>query len=404
MKVAIVGGGAAGFFAAFSVKEHHPEAQVTIFEKSDKLLAKVKISGGGRCNVTHSCFQANKLSKFYPRGSKQLKKAFSQFQPKDTEAWFATRGVALKTEADGRMFPTTDDSQTIIDCFMHEAQVKKIQIAKQTQVNELVPEKSGYTLVFKGSKQHFDKIIIASGGSPNAKGFQWLKNIGHSTIAPIPSLFTFNMPKEPVKELMGLVVENATARIQGTKLQYTGPVLITHWGMSGPAILKLSAWGARLLHDKNYQFNVQINWLSIKSENEAHEILDAEFENIRKKKIVNANPFGLPGRMWLFLLEKVQINTQIPWMELSKKNRNKLINILLNDVYAVSGKTTFKEEFVTCGGVSISDVNIKTMQSSVCKDLYFAGEVLDIDGITGGFNFQAAWTTGYIAGKLIAND
>jgi len=404
MKVAIIGGGAAGFFAAFSVKEHHADAQVTIFEKSDKFLAKVKISGGGRCNVTHSCFQANKLSKFYPRGSKLLKKAFSQFQPKDTEVWFATRGVALKTEADGRMFPTTDDSQTIIDCFMHEAQVKMIQIAKQTQVNELVPEKRGYTLVFKESKQYFDKVIIASGGSPNAKGFQWLKNMGHSIIAPIPSLFTFNMPKEPVKELMGLVVENATARIQGTKLQYTGPVLITHWGMSGPAILKLSAWGARLLHDKNYQFNVQINWLSIKSENEVHEILDAEFENIRKKKIANANPFGLPGRMWLFLLEKVQINTQIPWMELSKKNRNKLINILLNDVYAVSGKTTFREEFVTCGGVSLSDVDIKTMQSSVCKDLYFAGEVLDIDGITGGFNFQAAWTTGYIAGKLIAND
>ena len=401
MKVAIVGGGAAGFFTAFSVKEHHPESQVTIFEKSDKLLSKVKISGGGRCNVTHACFQVSQLSKFYPRGAKQLKKAFSIFQPKDTVAWFRTRGIDLKTESDGRMFPVTDDSQTIIDCFLHEAQIKKIQIVKHSRVNELHPEKSGFTLVFNESKKHFDKVIIASGGSPKAPGFEWLKNIGHAIINPIPSLFTFNMPEEPVKDLMGLVVENATARIQGTKLAYTGPVLITHWGMSGPAILKLSAWGARLLYDHNYKFNVQINWLSVKSENEVHDMINAEMDRIRKKKIANANPFGLPNRMWLFLLEKVQINSDSPWMELSKKNRNKLVNVLLNDVYAVSGKTTFKEEFVTCGGLSLSDVDMKTMQSIVCKDLYFAGEVLDIDGITGGFNFQAAWTTGYIAGKLI---
>ena len=401
MKVAVVGGGAAGFFAAFSVKDHHPESQVTIFEKSDKLLSKVQISGGGRCNVTHACFQVSQLSKFYPRGAKQLKKAFSIFQPKDTVAWFAARGIDLKTESDGRMFPVTDDSQTIIDCFLHEVHVKKIQIIKQSRVNKLHPEKSGFTLVFNESKQHFDKVIIASGASPKVRGFEWLKNIGHAIINPIPSLFTFNMPEEPVKNLMGLVVENATARIQGTKLAYTGPVLITHWGMSGPAILKLSAWGARLLYDHNYKFNVQMNWLSVKSENEVHDIINSQMDRIRKKKIANANPFGLPNRMWLFLLKKVQINSDSPWMELSKKNRNKLVNVLLNDVYAVSGKTTFKEEFVTCGGVSLSDVDIKTMQSIVCKDLYFAGEVLDIDGITGGFNFQAAWTTGYIAGKLI---
>ena len=401
MKVAIVGGGAAGFFAAFSVKDHHPESQVTIFEKSDKLLSKVKISGGGRCNVTHACFQVSQLSKFYPRGAKQLKKAFSIFQPKDTVAWFRARGIDLKTESDGRMFPVTDDSQTIIDCFLHEAQINKIEIVKQSRVNELYPEKSGFSLVFNESKEHFDKVIIASGGSPKAQGFEWLKNIGHAIINPIPSLFTFNMPEEPVKDLMGLVVENATARIQGTKLQYTGPILITHWGMSGPAILKLSAWGARLLYDHNYKFNVQMNWLSVKSENEVHDMINAEMDRIRKKKMANANPFGLPNRMWLFLLEKVQINSDSPWMELSKKNRNKLVNVLLNDVYAVSGKTTFKEEFVTCGGISLLDVDMKSMQSRICSDLYFAGEVLDIDGITGGFNFQAAWTTGYIAGKLI---
>ena len=374
---------------------------MTIFEKSDKLLSKVKISGGGRCNVTHACFQVSQLSKFYPRGAKQLKKAFSIFQPKDTVAWFRARGIDLKTESDGRMFPVTDDSQTIIDCFLHEAQIKKIEIVKQSRVNELYPEKSGFSLVFNESKEHFDKVIIASGGSPKAQGFEWLKNIGHAIINPIPSLFTFNMPEEPVKDLMGLVVENATARIQGTKLQYTGPILITHWGMSGPAILKLSAWGARLLYDHNYKFNVQMNWLSVKSENEVHDMINAKMDRIRKKKMANANPFGLPNRMWLFLLEKVQINSDSPWMELSKKNRNKLVNVLLNDVYAVSGKTTFKEEFVTCGGISLLDVDMKSMQSRICSDLYFAGEVLDIDGITGGFNFQAAWTTGYIAGKLI---
>ena len=401
MKVAIVGGGAAGFFAAFSVKEHHPEAQVIIFEKSDKILSKVKISGGGRCNVTNACFHPSRLSKFYPRGEKQLKKAFSIFQPKDTVEWFAKRGVELKAEPDNRMFPITDDSQTIIDCFLKEAQFKKIKIVRQYPVKELIPEDNGFTLVFKDAKEQFDKIIVATGGSPKISGFEWLKNIGHAIINPIPSLFTFNMPNEPIKELMGLVVENATARIQGTKLAYTGPVLITHWGMSGPAILKLSAWGARLLYDRNYKFNIQMNWLSVKSEDEVRSILNTEIQHIRMKKIVNTNPFGLPTRMWSFFLEKVQINSDTLWVDLSKKKLNKLINVLLNDVYVVSGKTTFKSEFVTCGGLCLSDVDIKTMQSRICRNLYFAGEVLDIDGITGGFNFQAAWTTGYIAGKLI---
>ncbi len=404
MKVAIIGGGAAGFFAAFSVKEHHPDVKVIIFEKSNKLLSKVKISGGGRCNVTNACFHPSQLSKFYPRGEKQLKKAFSVFQPKDTIDWFITRGVELKAEADNRMFPVSDDSQTIIDCFLREAQLKNIQIVKQSPVVELIPNEKGFTLVFNASKQDFDKVIVASGGSPKARGFDWIKNLGHSIVSPLPSLFTFNMPKEPVKELMGLVVENATARIQGTKLQYTGPVLITHWGMSGPAILKLSAWGARLLYDKNYQFNVQVNWLSIKNESEVNELLETTLPTIRKKKIANANPFGLANRMWLFLLDKVGINPDSLWLELSKKNQNKLINVLLNDIYAVLGKTTFKEEFVTCGGISLSDIDMKTMQSRVCPDLYFAGEVMDVDGITGGFNFQAAWTTGFIAGKLMTSD
>ena len=400
MKVAIIGGGAAGFFAAFSVKEHHPSAQVIIFEKSDKLLSKVKISGGGRCNVTNACFKPSLLSKFYPRGEKQLKKAFTVFQPKDTVEWFLNRGVVLKAEADNRMFPATNSSQTIIDCFLKEAKLKNIKIVKNSAVQAFIGNDEGISLSFKDSIQQFNKVILATGGSPKMRGFEWLKDSGHSIVEPLPSLFTFNMPKEPITDLMGLVVENSTVRIQGTKLQYTGPVLVTHWGMSDPAILKLSAWGARLLFTKNYQFNIQVNWLSIKNEDEVNAILNEKESTIRKKKIANANPFSLPNRMWMYLLEKVQINPDLPWFELSKKNKNKLINVLLNDVYEVSGKTTFKEEFVTSGGVSLEDVNFNSMESKSCKNLYFAGEVLNIDGITGGFNFQAAWTTGYIAGKL----
>jgi predicted Rossmann fold flavoprotein len=400
MKVAIIGGGAAGFFSAFSVKEHHPNSKVTIFEKSNKLLSKVKVSGGGRCNVTNACFSPSKLSKSYPRGGKHLKKAFSVFQAKDTVEWFSKRGVELKAEEDGRMFPTTDNSQTIIDCFLKEAAQNNIKILDQSPIRKIVPENEGYTLHLEGTSEHFDKIIIATGGSPKMSGFYWLQQLGHSISPPLPSLFTFNIPSDQVKILMGLVVENATVRIQGTKLSHSGPVLITHWGMSGPAILKLSAWGARKLAENNYNFNIQINWLSIKSDEAANEIIDKELLKNRKKKIINACPFDLPNRMWRFLLEKVEINPDSVWLELSKKNRNKLLNILLNDIYEVKGKTTFKEEFVTCGGIKLSDIRLTSMESRVCKNLYFAGEVLDIDGITGGFNFQGAWTTGYIAGKL----
>lgn len=400
MRVAIIGGGAAGFFSALSVKEHHPNSKVTIFEKSNKLLSKVKVSGGGRCNVTHACFSPSQLSKSYPRGGKHLKKAFSVFQTKDTIEWFSRRGVELKAEEDGRMFPTTDNSQTIIDCFLKEASQKNIKILEQSPIRKIVPEKEGYTLHLEGTSEHFNKVIIATGGSPKMSGFYWLQQLGHSISPPLPSLFTFNIPSDQVKILMGLVVENATVRIQGTKLSHSGPVLITHWGMSGPAILKLSAWGARELAENNYNFNIQINWLSIKSDEDANEIIDKELPNMRKKKIMNACPFELPNRMWKFLLEKVGINPDSVWLELSKKNRNKLLNILLNDIYEVKGKTTFKEEFVTCGGIKLSDISFTSMESRVCKNLYFAGEVLDIDGITGGFNFQGAWTTGYIAGKL----
>ena len=400
LRVAILGGGAAGFFAAFSVKEHHKDAQVVIFEKSNKILAKVKISGGGRCNVTNACFSASQLSKFYPRGEKEMKKAFSVFQAKDTVEWFEKRGVSLKAESDNRMFPITDDSQTIIDCFLEEAKLKNIQLLKLNPISKITPEKTGYTLHHNETREHFDKVIIATGGSPKESGTYWLRQLGLSISPPVPSLFTFNIPGDQVKTLMGLVVENATVRIQGTKLKYSGPVLITHWGMSGPAVLKLSAWGAKLLAEKKYQFKIQINWLSIKSEEEAHDILKKADASIRAKKIMNANPFGLPNRMWAFLLQKVKINPDMKWFDLSKKSLNQLLNTLLNDIYEVSGKTTFKEEFVTCGGVKLSEIDMTSMESKALKNLYFAGEVMDVDGITGGFNFQAAWTTGYIAGQL----
>jgi len=401
MNIAIIGGGAAGFFAAFSVREHHPNAVITIYEKSDKLLSKVKISGGGRCNLTHACFKPSQLSKFYPRGEKQLKKAFSQFNTNHTVEWFQSRGVELKAEADNRMFPVTDNSQTIIDCFLREAQQKKITILQKSPITKILAKGEAFELQLMTKSVDADKVIVATGGSPKIKGFEWLSDLGHQIIAPVPSLFTFNMPKEPIKKLMGLVAENATVRIQGSKLQYTGPLLVTHWGMSGPAILKLSAWGARLLNDCNYQFKTQVNWVSAKNEEEVFKVISDCQLSYHKRKIVNQNPFSIPNRLWLFLLDKVGIGSEVIWADLNKKSRNRLVNTIFNDVYEVSGKTTFKEEFVTSGGVSLADVDIKTMQSRVCENLYFAGEVIDIDGITGGFNFQAAWTTGFIAGKLI---
>jgi predicted Rossmann fold flavoprotein len=400
MEVVVIGGGAAGFFAAISCKTHHPEASVSIYEKSDKLLAKVKVSGGGRCNVTHACFANPQLVKFYPRGGKQIKKAFAQFSTADTVKWFEDRGIRLKTETDGRMFPVTDSSQSIINCLLREVDKLGISIQMHQAVMDIEKEKDKFKLTLRDRSIDVDKVIIATGGSPKMEGFDWLKKLGHTIEPPVPSLFTFNMPNEPVKSLMGVSVDKVSVRIPGTKLKTEGPLLITHWGMSGPAILKLSAWGARVLKDCNYQFNIQLNWLGAMNEDEARDILIAECRVHPKKKIINSNPFQLPNRLFLFLLSKVGIDSEIILEELGKKNQNRLLNTLLNDEYKVEGKTTFKEEFVTCGGVSLNDISMDTMESKKCPGLYFAGEVLDIDGVTGGFNFQAAWTTGFIAGKL----
>lgn len=400
LKVAVIGGGAAGFFAAISCKNHHPSAQVTILEKSDKLLSKVKVSGGGRCNVTHACFSNSQLVKFYPRGEKQLRKLFNHFTTTDTVEWFESRGVALKTEADNRMFPVTDNSQTIIDCLFSEVKRLGVVIRKKSPVIRISRTDGGFELEVTGKSQVFDKVIVASGGSPKLAGFDWLASLGHEIVPPVPSLFTFNMPGNPVKELMGLSVPNAQVKVQGARLVQSGPLLITHWGMSGPAILKTSAWGARVLNDLDYQFKAQINWLGDQNENALRGWLTRSSNELSKRKIRNKNPFGLPNRLWEFLLKKVELNPDQIWGAIGKKGLNRLINILLNDVYEVKGKTTFKEEFVTSGGVALGDIDFNTMESRKCPGLYLAGEVMNVDGVTGGFNFQAAWSAGFVAGRL----
>ncbi|MEM7109036.1 MAG: NAD(P)/FAD-dependent oxidoreductase [Bacteroidota bacterium] len=401
IKVAVIGGGAAGFFAAISCKQHHPNAEVVIYEKSSRLLAKVKISGGGRCNVTHHCLQTSRLSKNYPRGERFLKKAFSQFSVPDTIDWFESRGVKLKTEADHRMFPVSDDSQTIIDCLHREVHRLGIIVHTRCAVRSVHLRKGGFELNNDGQASVFHhKLMVCTGGSPKLSGFNWLQQLGHSIQSPVPSLFTFNMPNEPIRKLMGLSIENVQVRIQGSKLQYAGPLLITHWGMSGPAVLKLSAWGARHLNDLNYQFSIQVNWSGGRKEQEVRSALEEHIQSNRKAKVLNRRVFGLPARLWEFLIQKIDIRHDITWGELGSKGLNRLVNVLTNDIYSVKGKTTFKEEFVTCGGVDLAEVDSKTMESKIVPGLYFAGEVLDMDGITGGFNFQAAWTTGFIGGML----
>lgn len=404
MKVAIIGGGAAGFFSAISAKQHHPDAEVTILEKSNKLLAKVKISGGGRCNVTNGCRNINQLAAAYPRGEMFLKKAFGTFNTRHTEEWFESRGVPLTTQDDNCVFPVSQNSQSIIDCLMNECKKLGVQIEINKSVTAIQPENDKIHLTFNTDETIvYDKVIVATGGSPKRSGLEWLEKLGHTIVEPVPSLFTFNMPTEKVKELMGIVVEKTKTNVQGTKLKSDGPLLITHWGMSGPSILKLSAFGARILSEREYKFNIQVNWVNEQNAEIVQQEVRSIVEEHGQKKLSNYRPFLLPDRLWQFLIEKTEFPADQLWGNIGKKGVNKIVEFLTNDVYAVSGKTTFKEEFVTCGGVSLEDIEVKTMQSKVVKNLYFTGEVMDIDGITGGYNFQAAWTTGFIAGKLIDN-
>ncbi|MCB9360244.1 MAG: NAD(P)/FAD-dependent oxidoreductase [Flavobacteriales bacterium] len=398
----IVGGGAAGIFAAINLKKINPNLSVAVLEKSTKLLSKVKVSGGGRCNVTHACFDVKELVKFYPRGQRELIGPFSSFNPTNTIEWFSERNVQLKTEEDGRMFPTTDNSQTIIDCFLADLKKYKVEVIFQTKVESITKDKETFDLTTTDQIYHCTNCVITTGGFNKLEQYDFIQNLGIDIEAPTPSLFTFNLPNHEILKLQG-VVSNVSIRLNGTKLQESGPLLITHWGVSGPAVLKLSSWAARFLHDKNYEFEFRVNWLEGKKEDELKAFFQTEKQNYGAKKVINQFNVNLPKKLQLYLLEKSEIDTEIKWADVNKKQLNKLVNNLLNDVYQSKGKTTFKQEFVSCGGVKLNEINFKTMESKKVENLYFAGEVLDIDALTGGFNFQAAWTTSWLAAQSIAS-
>ncbi|MDB5248526.1 MAG: hypothetical protein JWQ40_2920 [Segetibacter sp.] len=403
-QLVVIGGGAAGFFCAVNAARMNPSMKVTIVEKTSKLLSKVRVSGGGRCNVTHACFEISSLVKRYPRGTNFLKKTFHQFNTNHCKEWFEQRGVKLKTEADGRMFSITDSSQTIIDCLLKEANKYGVEIVMNSEVRSMKHKEGQFMLELANNRLiTSDYVCVACGGYPKSSMFDWLKALGHSIEEPVPSLFTFNMPGSPITKLMGVSVEKATVKIVGSKLSDEGPLLITHWGMSGPAILKLSAWGARELANKDYHFNILVNWLADYNE----QTLRDQWQSIRNEhtaqKIGNRNPFNLAARLWVYLLNESGVHEDLRWADLPSKEQNKLIKNLTAHEFEVKGKTTFKEEFVTCGGIRLSEVDANTMESRLVPNLFFAGEILDVDGVTGGFNFQHAWTSGWIAGKAIAS-
>lgn len=399
----IAGGGAAGFFCAVNAVRMNPALKVTIVEKSNKLLSKVKLSGGGRCNITHACFDITEFSKQYPRGKNFVKKTFHQFFTSDTIKWFEERGVGLKTEADGRMFPLSNSSRSVIDCLLGEADQYGISILMNTEVCGIKNEAGLFEIqLTHGKKLEADYTCIACGGYPKSPMYDWLKETGHTIEKPVPSLFTFNLPQHPVTKLMGISVENAKVKISGIKHQQTGPLLITHWGMSGPVVLKLSAFAARELKGKKWEFEITINWLGDFDEQRLKNQFDLIRKEIASQKIVNKNIFGLPARLWEFLAMQSGISNEMRWADLPVALQNKFIKNLCAYECPVKGKTTFKEEFVTAGGIKLDEVDANTMMSKRVTNLFFAGEVLDVDGITGGFNFQHAWTSGFIAAKRIA--
>lgn len=401
-RLIVIGGGAAGFFCAINAARMNPSLEVVIIEKSGKLLSKVKVSGGGRCNVTHACYDIAEMVGRYPRGTNFVKKSFHQFFTTDTIEWFEKRGVRLKTEQDGRMFPVTDSSQTIIECLLRESNQYQVQIKMNREVQGMQYVHDKWELLLEdGETIEADAVCVACGGYPKITQFRWLLDLGHTVEEPVPSLFTFNLPGHGIRELMGISTE-ARVRITGSKLTETGPVLITHWGFSGPAVLRLSAWGARELAERKYDFNINVSWLPAFNE----QSLRARMLELRvdeaSRKIIGYGGFELPQRLWQFLCEQSGITSNMRWADLPSVNQHKLVNNLVAFTATVKGKTTFKEEFVTAGGIRLSEVDPNTMQSRKYPGLYFAGEILDVDGVTGGFNFQHAWTSGFIAAKNIA--
>ncbi|MBB1192586.1 aminoacetone oxidase family FAD-binding enzyme [Flavobacterium sp. SOK18b] len=400
--IIIVGGGAAGFFTAINIVEKNPKLKVAILERGAEVLQKVRISGGGRCNVTHACFEPNELVKFYPRGEKELRGPFHQFCSGDTIEWFEKHGVELKIEADGRMFPVSNSSQTIIDCFLQATQKLGIAILTGQSVQSIFnPEVSGenvWKIETQTENYLVEKLILATGSNP--KVWEMLQNFGHAVVSPVPSLFTFNIKDSRIKELPG-VAAHVTVTVKDTKLSSTGPLLITHWGMSGPAILKLSAWGARILHDKNYQFTIFVNWLNDEDTSEVEKKLKDLKQEHAKKSVSKKSPFELTNRLWESLVLASGIEVETKWADLSKTQLQNLANQLTKGTFQVNGKSTFKEEFVTAGGIDLKEINFKTMESKLHQNLYFAGEIVNIDAITGGFNFQNAWTSGFIVAHSI---
>ena len=392
--IIIVGGGAAGFFTAINIAEKNPKLKIAILERGRDVLEKVRISGGGRCNVTHACFEPNELVKFYPRGEKELRGPFHQFASGDTIEWFEKHGVDLKIEDDGRMFPVSNSSQTIIDCFMAATKKCGISVFTGQSVQSIFKSDGNYWKIdTQNDNFRCDKLILATGSNP--KMWELLKSFGHSIVNPVPSLFTFNIKDPRIKELPG-VSALVSVKVKDSKLASTGPLLITHWGMSGPAILKLSAWGARILNEKNYQFTIFVNWLNDIDAEDCEKILKDLKQEHSKKAVSKKSPFEFPNRLWESLVLAAGIESETKWADLSKIQLQNLAAQLTNSSFQVNGKSTFKEEFVTAGGIDLKEINFKTMESKLHPNLYFAGEIVNIDAITGGFNFQNAWTSGYL--------
>lgn len=403
-RLIVIGGGASGFFCAVNAKRMNPDLEVTILEKTNKILSKVRISGGGRCNVTHNESDISLMSRKYPRGQNLVKKTFHHFFTSDTIAWFRERGVLIKAEQDGRMFPVTDNSETIIDCLVREMNLQKVRLSMNSDVKGISRRGDEWVISLPDTEIRADFVCVACGGYPKTSGFRWLLETGHHVAEPVPSLFTFNIPGDPVTNLMGVSVAGAQVKIAGTKLVEKGPVLITHWGLSGPAVLRLSAWGARVLSEKEYRFSALVNWIPLYNEQSARDKMQ-EFRALTPgSKIFGKNELAreLPARLWEHLVERAGIGKDERWGDMSSAHQNSLARLLCGQEFQVSGKTTYKEEFVTAGGIELNEVDANTMESKLLPGLFFAGEILNVDGITGGFNFQHAWTSGYLAATAIA--
>ncbi len=397
----VIGGGAAGFMAAITCASQNSDLNVSIIERHSRFLSKVKVSGGGRCNVTNDCIAVPELLKHYPRGEKGLLNVFARFAVADTIAWYNSRGVSLKTEADGRMFPQSNSSDTIIECLNEAARNSGVKLCDSISVKEILTVDGKFLLKTNRNDLKADYLVIACGGFPKMEQYDFIKRLGHTAKEPVPSLFTFNIPDKEIHKLSGVSFKNVEVRIPSVRQKHQGAILITHWGLSGPAILKTSAWAARELFDCNYEFEICVNWLNL-TEEQTRELLKKEFLEKSKTKITNVKISNLPSNFWQYLLYRANIFAEKLCAEIGKSDLNKLVQLLYRCTFEVKGKSTFKEEFVTAGGIPLNEVDMKTMQSKKVPRLFFAGEILDIDGVTGGFNFQAAWSTGWLAGNSIA--